>query len=469
MPLILSGNVASAVAGAYEVANSCRWNGADDPSMLKTSVSGNTKTFTVSLWLKRSKLGAFTAYYNQITDNNNYFMMNFQGGDELDIHSLSGGANQIFFRTNAKFRDISAWMNIVCACDTTQATEGNRFKIWVNGTQQTSFSYDTYPDQNADVQINIADEKTRVGAGYDTANNHFNGYIAEVCSIDGTAYSNTDFGEFDEDSPTIWKPKDVSGLTFGNNGFYLDFEDSANLGNDANGGTDLTETNLAATDQTTDTPTNNFATWNPLDNYYSAATFTEGNVVQQGSDTPNTATVSTIGMSAGKWYCEVKPIAVSNAGDVHFIIGVMSTAITANNETPPGYNANDYGYYGYSGQSRNNNSLSSYGDAYALNDIIGIALNLDDNELKFYKNGTVQNSGTAISITAAASTPLGAYFFAAAIWQNSENGTFVLNTGNPSYANTSDAADENGYGAFEYAPPSGFLALCTKNLGSDGG
>ena len=137
-------------------------------------------------------------------------------------------------------------------------------------------------------------------------NNFADLYLSEVVFIDGSSLAPTSFGEFDEDSPTIWKPIDVSGLTFGNNGFYLDFEDSSNLGNDANGGTDFTENNLAATDQTTDTPENNFATLNFLDTYYAQGTLSEGNCKYVGVSGKYDFVMSTIMPTAGKWYCEDK-------------------------------------------------------------------------------------------------------------------------------------------------------------------
>ena len=468
MPLILPGNVASATASTtYEVANSCRWNEPDDPSMLKTSASGNQRTFTVSVWLKRSKLGAFMAFYSQVTDNNNYFMMNFQNSDKLDIHDLSGGAEQSNFRTTAVFRDTSAWYHIVCAVDTTQATEGNRFKIWVNGTQQTVFDNNAYPDQNDDIDVNVSGEKTRVGAGYDTAGYHFDGYLAEVCSIDGTAYTASDFGEFDEDSPTIWKPKDVSGLTFGTNGFYLDFEDSSNLGNDANGGTDLTETNLAAADQATDTPTNNFCTFNTL-HKHTNITFSEGNCkwVSHASSDAYGGGIGTFGLTAGKWWWEVK-IASTVANHNHGVISELCPELYDLTEHASATGAlqiktgvtcwlNDDG-----GEVRVDGTATTadYG-LYSDGDIMGIALDIDNYNISYYKNGSALVSDFNMSTTRGTIFPF--------INTGVSTTTEVNFGGCSAFAISSAANDANGHGVFEYAPPSGFLALCTKNLGEEG-
>ena len=263
----------------------------------------------------------------------------------------------------------------------------------------------------------------------------------------------------------MFKPIDVSGLTFGTNGFYLDFEASGNLGNDANGGTDFTEDDIVAADQSTDTPTNSFCTMNPLDNFYPASTFSEGNNYIVSGSSPYSSNTGTFGLTAGKWYFELKYVARGGSEDlVH--VGIKSTQDTANDQML-GHFANDYGYRAYNGTIRNNNSDIAHGDTFAVNDIIGVAINIDDNELLFYKNGTAQNSGTEQAITAVASTPLGLYLPAISWNDGSTTGTMALNFGGcPAFAISSGNADENGYGNFEYAPPSGFLALCTKNLGS---
>ena len=481
MPLILSGNVASATAGAYEVANSCRFNEPDDPSMLKTSASGNQRTFTVSVWLKRSKISSFMAFYSQVTDNNNYFMMNFQGSDKLDIHDLSGGAEQSNFRTTAVFRDTSAWYHIVCAVDTTQATEGNRFKIWVNGTQQTVFDNNAYPDQNDDIDVNVSGEKTRVGAGYDTAGYHFDGYLAEVCSIDGTAYTASDFGEFDEDSPTIWKPKDVSGLTFGTNGFYLDFEDSSNLGNDANGGTDLTETNLAATDQCQDSPTNNYNTMNPLvfrttsGTKYSP-TFSEGNTyLVSTNDSTYDISGGTFMLSSGKWYFEWKANGVGDTGADFSNCAGIKPADGSFDGTSSYAGTNRV--YGASGKKCDSAStVATYGDTWTTNDIIGCYVDLDNYKIYFAKNGVMQNSADVSAGTGFAFDDLDdhdswiVYTSLADFGVGAQSGSY-FNFGNPAFTISSSNSDANGYGSFEYNPTEdgvNFYAINTKNLAEFG-
>ena len=481
MPLILSGNVASAISGAYEVANSCRFNDGDSAYMHKTpGGAGNRRTFTISVWFKYAPTGTIQAILStgDYSSDEGYLQINLSTSGRLTIddYDTSGESYNLRWTTAqpTRFRDPAAWYNLILAVDTTDATEANRVKVYLNGTSITSlFTQTTTPSQNDDFHVNMA-QIVQIGRSQNN-NNYFDGYLAEFCVVDGSQLAATSFGEFDEDSPTIWKPIDVSGLTFGTNGFYLDFEDSANLGNDKNGGTDLTEVNLAATDQATDTPTNNFATLNPLDNI-AANTFSEGNLVQT-SITENYGWVpSTFGMTSGKWYAECKQTGFSGSSN-YDLIGVASAQLTAADDYL-GNIAGTSSYYGQAGVYHGSGSTTSTYDSYTTNDIIGVAIDLDNNKLYYSKNGTWQNSGDptsgatgtgALALTAVGSTALGAYFFASGEYGTSLVVNNSWNFGSPAFSISSGNADGNGYGNFEYAPPSGYLALCTKNLGSDGG
>ena len=478
MPLILPGNVATAIASTtYSVANSCMFNDGDSAYMHKTpSSDGNRQTFTISVWLKRGTLSSIQNILGSSDDSfGNGLFLQFQADDTLRFGFQD--PNQ-FKVTNRVFRDCSAWYNIVVAVNVNEASNSNRVKIYVNGTQETSFGTDnTMTDVDKDWNNQQAHSVGRSGA-YDSQ--YFDGYLAEVVSIDGSQLAATSFGEFDEDSPTIWKPKDVSGLTFGTNGFYLDFEDSSNLGNDANGGTDLTEVNLAATDQTTDTPNNNFATLNPLDHYYNATTST-GGTLSEG----NTKFViasgnkgfarSTIGVNAGKWYWECKLHAVSKG-----FLGVCNNEILVKDSTPQ---VNAIYLYEATPDFRSGDQILTTGVAsISTNNIMNFALDMDNNAFYIGVNNSWMNSGDPTSgssrtgaiselfTTGRAIISDSGEMFANLLNTSTSGGINTsMNFGNPAYANSSDAADANGYGAFEYAPPSGFLALCTKNLGSVGG
>ena len=479
MPLILPGNVASAIGGGYEVANSCRFNSFDTPQMHKTPGSaGNLDNWTLSVWIKRSNISSAgnnsykTIFGIYAASGANQEGLHIQDDDVMYYQFWQGGSKVGEIKTNRKFRDVGAWYHIVIAYDSTNGTAGDRIKMYVNGVRETSFSTTTDPTSGLNSQMGGTD-KLQIGCINTT--NHFDGYMAEVVYVNGSTLDATSFGEFDEDSPTIWKPKDVSGLTFGTHGFYLDFEDSSNLGNDANGGTDLTEVNLAATDQSSDSPTNNFATLNPLNVPTSnAPVMSEGNLktITMNADPGYFGGTSTIGMSQGKWYAEIKDTDDNGVG----CFGItFNPGEVARNGASFSAQIEDSFVYANTGKiysSATGTSGSSYGNTFTDGDIIGIALDMDNNKLYFSKNGTWQNSGNpesgatgtgAISITANET-----YFFYLTD-VGGTLGTYECNFGSPPYAISSGNADANGYGNFEYAVPSGYLALCTKNLGSDGG
>ena len=480
LPTIATGNVASAIGGAYEVANSCRFNDADTAYMHKTN-SGSAsdgQKFTFSAWFKRgNNIGTSDdptiCGTNVDTSGNNFGYIVRITDDQLEfLRDYIGSSDQAHKKANHKLKDPHAWYHVVVAVDTTQGTAANRNRCYLNGTEITSFATDTNYDQNDTTAFN-RDKLHLIGAkkNEDAVNNHYEGYLAEVCMIDGTQYAASDFGEFDSDSPTIWKPKDVSGLTFGNNGFYLDFEDSANLGNDANGGTDLTEVNLAATDQATDTPTNNFATFNPLIPQAELA-YSEGNCIATDSGTGGNSrtALSTIAPGTGKWYAEFKLI--TDGGD-YPNIGIWASDVAYVVTNNVGLPAHTWSYLNSSsGRVISGNSTvgSTSLGTYAEDDIIGIALDLDNDFLYFHKNGTYINSGdptTGATGTGGYAVTAGRdYFFATT---TNTNGAWGANFGGcPPFTISSGNADADGYGNFEYAVPSGYYALCTKNLAEYG-
>jgi len=341
--------------------------------------------------------------------------------------------------------------------------------------QQTSFSTETYPDQNADLRFFTSSETEKISSTVYETGGFFGGYMCEVVKVDGQALAPTSFGEFDEDSPTIWKPIDVAGLTFGTNGYYLDFEDSSNLGNNVSGGSDFTANNLQSLDQCTDTCTNNFCTWNPLIVRLGRTqpTFSEGNLKCQHNDTGgNTPSWGTFLLNSGKWYWEVK---ITSAGIIY--CGVWQ----------PGYNNGDVDdalngivVYRTDGnkQAETAATAASYGDSFTTGDIIGVAVDVDTGTIWFSKNGTWQNSAT-ISEIGAGTTTNSAYTgksFATngilpsiSAYQSSGNAIVEANFGGgTSFTVSSGNADANGFGNFEYPVPSGYFSLCTKNLAEFG-
>ena len=469
MPLILPGNVGSATAAtSFNVANSLRFNSGSSDHLNRTTSSGNRLKWTWSAWIKKTKNGADEDLFSGYDDSSNYTQIQIGDTGRFNYINKTGGSQNGKIETNRVFRDNSAWYHFVIVWDSGNATAGNRMRIYVNGVEETSFATDTQPSENQVSHVNQASKANYIGSLQGTAT-FFNGYMAEVVLVDGLALTPTSFGEFDEDSPTIWKPKNVSGLTFGTNGFYLDFEDSSALGNDAAGSNNFTVNNLAATDQSLDTCTNNFCTMNSLDNFYAGNTFSEGNLKIVGKSDQNAYNTSTFGISNGKWYYEQKITSTSSNGES---IGITDHTATATDDYL-GDGAYEYGYYSSNGKVYNNGGNTAYGATFDTGDIMGIYIDLDNNKLYFAKNGTVQNSNTGISITAPASTPNGFYFVS--VSDNGNTGTYELNFGSPTFAISSGNTDDNGYGNFEYSPnitgdsvAKKFYALNTKNLAEFG-
>ena len=465
MSIIIPAN--SAVGGGFDVDNSLRFY--SDTYLTNTFGSAPTLATknTFSIWFKRSTLGT---QQQLMSANNNAAGFVINSNDTIAFYNNSGPTSGQLLGPRL-YRDTSAWMHFVFAFDSTQGTAANRFKVYINGVEETSFNNTAYPGLNVASELGVNGTLMEIG----TRSNHdriFEGYMAETAFVDGQALDATSFGEFDEDSG-IWKPIDVSGLTFGTNGFYLDFEDSSALGNDAAGSNNFTVNNLTAIDQSTDTCTNNFATMNPLDNYWQGSAFSEGSLTVTTTNASQSYNTSSIMVSSGKWYVECKPVSGGSEPE----IGIFSklTGANAGNNSQLSYNANGYAYRASDPGSvwYNGSAVSTSFSQYANGDIVGIALDLDNNKLYFSKNGTFGNSGNptsgstgtgAISIVAPTSTTLGAYGFAANESFNDQNKVFSWNFGSPPYAISSGNTDGNGYGNFEYAVPSGYLSLCTANL-----
>ena len=459
---------ANSVVDTGFATNSCRFDGSTSYMHKTPGSAGNTKLWTWSAWIKKSLPdGADLGIFGQYIDANNFFRIRYRSDQRLQVDNYTSGSAtfSVILGSNNEHRDISAWYHLVVAYDSAQGTDSNRVKIYVNGVLQTVFQAATYPNQNVVTTLPV--DGTRIELGRTTDNQFFNGYMAEVVLIDGTALAPTSFGESDSDSG-IWVPIDVSGLTFGTNGFYLDFKNSANLGNDANGGTDLTEVGLAATDQSTDTCTNNFATLNPLDNFYLGGTFSEGNLkLSIDNSAVEAFTTSTIGVSSGKWYMENKIITTSSG---RLYSGVVYGTAQATDDWPGG-GSDQWFYRSEDGKVYNGGSEEYTGATLADDDIVGIALDLDNHKLYFSKNGAFQNSGDPTSGatgTGAIALDTGQTYFFAVGDSGSTAVVSSANFGSPAYAISSGNADANDHGNFEYAVPSGYFALNTKNLAEYG-
>jgi hypothetical protein len=438
-----------------------------------SSTPTNALKWTFSAWVKISGIANDTFLLDFNTDTNNRSQIGFSNDSSeprfMVYEKVSGSTSQQI-KTSRLFRDPSAWYHIVVSCDRTLATSSDRTKIYVNGVQETSFTSATYPTQNVTGIINTA-VSTLIGK-YSQSTLYFDGCLAHYHFIDGTAYDASDFGGTDA-TTGIWKPKTAPSVTYGTNGFFLKFESSGTMGLDSSPNTNNFTVNGTLT-QTVDTPSNVFATLNALDTYYANGTLSNGNLKYTGSAVNYDFIPSTIQASSGKYYAEVK---IEATPSNNAIVGITGKSMT-DTQNYLGKNNYEYGYIG-SGSKVNNASFTSYGDSFTAGDIIGIAMDLDNNYLYFSKNGTFQNSGDptsgatgtgAISITDPASTTNGFYAFAVCSFDSGGADILSINFGNGYFGTTAvSSAGSNGNGAiFEFDCPSGYYALNTKNINTYG-
>jgi len=436
------------------------------------SSATNQKTFTFSSWCKLSATGE-----NYLISSNNggsgaEFKISFNANGTFNVNKWNGSSNELNLTTNALYRDFSAWYHVVVAVDTTNATADDRIKIYINGTQETSFSSRTNPSLNLDTGLNNTVSHA-IGRSESNASRYYNGYMAEVCFIDGQALTPTSFGEFDEDSG-IWKPKNVSGLTFGTNGFYLDFQNSGSLGADVSGnGNNFTVNNLTSDDQVIDTPTNNYSTLNSL-NSWGSTVLSEGNTKITNTTTTFDHTSATIEMNSGKWYFEFYVVSHSSgySAIAYFLAG---TGDFKNEQTS--WVTNGDGSFGIGGNSRKitdgNSAVATFSDLNA-GDIVQIAYDSDTGKAWFGINNTWIDSGNP-------STGANPYFSTTKLQNNdvvlklvaySSLNVSIANFGQDSSfaGNTTkqNNQDSNSQGDFYYSPPTDFLALNTTNLSEYG-
>jgi len=445
-PLLL----ASAAAGGYTIERSVRFNSSDSAYLERTpSTAGNRKTWTWAGWVKRSKLGDTQSLFCAGTYLN-VTSIRFDVSDKLTVQNLVSNSAITQLDTTQVFRDVGAWYHIAVAVDTTQATAASRFRVYLNGSEITTFSTATYQSQNTDTFVNSTDAHQIGSLNWTSVIQYFNGYAADYFLIDGQALDPTSFGKFDDNG--IWQPIAYSG-SYGTNGFHLPFSDNstaAALGTDTSGnGNTWTVNNIsvasgAGNDSVVDVPTNgtetdtgvggevrgNYATFNPLS---TAQTLSNGNL--EVTPAAQYSALSTIAFPlSGKWYCEF----VLTAGTGGAIVGITPATTGASINIPD--LANSYGYINANGNKRIASVDSAYGSTYTLNDVIGISYDADSNSLVFYKNGASQG---AISVSAVSYVT---YVYAGA---GSSGIKWIANFGQRPFA---------------YTAPSGFKALCTANL-----
>jgi hypothetical protein len=442
-------------------------------SYLSRSVSsaGNRKTFTLSAWVKRGIIssGEHNIFGNSDSGYNNGFAVKFNSSDQLRV--IMQDSSNYEKKPNRVFRDLSAWYHLVIQVDTTQSTATDRVKIWVNGVQETSFATDTMPSQNYDTHWNNTTQTTTVGRSGNYNGDYYDGYITHASNVDGSVVAPTVFGQTDSTSG-IWKFKSPSGVTWGTNGFHLKMENSGNMGLDSSGQTNNFSTN-GNLKQALDTPSDSYTTLNGAFNLSdNVLSYGNNKVVNANSNWKYVP--ATLGVESGKWYAEYKV----NKSSGYIMNGVvdMQYAVSQdqNSYTHSGAGTGSVSIYSDSGEKYIQGSNTSYAGTYTDNDIIGVALDMDNSKVYFSKNGAWANgsggwgSSTFDAAVGAITLPTtGTYTFAVSQRSGAYN---EVNFGNGLFGITAiSSAGSNGNGSlFEYDVPSGYYALNTKNLNTYG-
>ena len=474
---LLAGAGAQSSDSTHTINQSIRFNDDDSPSLDKTySGAGSRTTFTFSCWFKIGNIGVTFPFFNGGT-----------GASDTGWTGVSYNSSKIYvqgYNTNWKItsrvlRDPSAWYHLVFVWDTTNTVSSERIRIYINGQRETDFSTNNNPSASANAGIgqaqkhSIGYQSRAVGSGYADA------YMAELVYIDGTAYGPENFGETNDSG--IWIPKDVSGLTFGTNGFHIDGRDASDLGDDESGqGNDYTASGLAAHDQVSDSPTNNFPTFNPI--YADASginsiTLANGNLQGTGTSGQFDHKTATFNLpQSGKWYFEYY------LGGLYTGFGICIV----------GQEASITGGYGFGALSTSQgfgfqNSIIYNGNSVTTNfgtgnlsagTILNCAFDVDNNKVFLGLNGTYYaadagsdgNPSTGANPTVTTSFSLSTNDIILGFYLSSSSGSAYLNFGQEgTFAGNKTAggnSDASGIGNFFNTVPTSYLALCSKNVGS---
>ena len=444
----------------YEIDQSVRMNGG--PYFSK-SPSGNSRKFTIAFWLKRSRLQTHT------------MLMSAAGGNHpggADIHQFGLDSDNRLFafayensnsqkynvKTKRRLNDVSNWYHIVYNYDSTQSTSSNRIRFYINGELMTDLQESSYPGQN---QTNYINNGYPAIIGHESRRYRYplHGYFSEFIFLDGQYLDASNFGEY-HTLTNQWVPKEYGG-SYSGTSFYLNFANGGDLGNDVSGlNNDWSTSSLGSQDKVTDTCTNNFCIMAHTDK-------NSGITVREGGLDPYTnpgfdQIRGTMSMESGKWYWEAYADNLSDS-----FIGVIGVESKMHPNDRGGETPNDAVIRQNNGDVRRNGSTYSYGGgSYSNGNVLGFALDMDNKKFYFAVNGTYQNSGNPAngtgtvvsSFTTAVCPGVSLYDGRSCTYNFGQEGTF---NGQVSAGNNSD---ENGIGNFKYAPPSGFLALCSKNL-----
>jgi hypothetical protein len=443
----------------------------------------NNRKWTISYWAKYNLTNNdwYPTFGSDYDTGESYFGIGSggQGRNEIGFIEYHGAVNYGQGYTASSLRDSSAWYHIVFAYDSTQSTASDRGKTYINGVQQTN-TYSTNIPQNHESRFNFNNSVISIGRRSHGSGQYMDGLLSHFHFIDGTAYDASTFGETDS-TTGIWKPKTAPSVTYGNNGFFLKFENSSSMGTDSSGNSNNLTVGGGTMTQTIDTPSNVFATLNPLDTGLPGNTINlanGNNTTMNKSGWGDYGLRSTLGMSKGKYYWECK---LNYSGNGSNTLGIlkMDKRLVINLMANPA-TADVFGIQRYSDSTTNiyNDGTfisqnSTMWGGITSSDVIGFALDMDNGKLFLSKNGAFKdssgNTGDPVNGTNPTFTGIDSneyYAFYSEMRMNIDNGTQV-NFGNGYFGTTAVSSAQNpddGIGIFEYDVPAGYRALCTKSI-----
>ena len=440
---------------------------------------------TFSAWVKRAAMDTsgggdnYPLFYSSSTAGEEVILYFHSTSGQLSCFCENGAGTNFYLQTSADYRDPAAWYHIVMTLDNSQS-QADRVKLYVNGTQP-ALGTDTQWSNTSTLAALESGATMAVGGGNvsgGAVNKYYKGEMSHVHFTDGYAYAASTFGETDLTSG-IWKIKTAPSVTYGNNGFFLKMEDRTNLDLDSGTNT-LTMTTGGTLTPTYDNPSNNFATLNPLA-VSSYTTLENGNTVAKGNNAGDNGNISAnLCANAGKWYAECKfrtLVSGYPSAGVYQIKNANFGKCENGGNSMPGYYADECGFASNGNLTVNNSSTGSWGSTPSAGDIIQVAIDNDNGAVYIGINNTWQNSGVPTSggtkTGAAVTWTPGTTFTGTTVGSANYNNSYAdWNFGNGYFATTavtSAEADGAGIGAFEYAPPTGYYALCTKNIKAYGG
>jgi hypothetical protein len=398
---------AASVPGvAYTIDNSCLFN-IDDTAYLARDVATTlSNKFTYSFWVKRLTFGTYqyiVTWRDGTGAGSPYGMIQFNNDDTIspfEYDTASSSNYAVYTVTDATFRDPSIWYHIVVNFDYTRATS-DRVRVYVNGTLQTFGTNENSASAGTPQSQATGSDGNFLGVAklYNASTQRGDFYMAEVHLVSDAALAASAFGKTNTDGD--WVPIEYTG-SYGDEGHFLDFESSGDLGNDVSGNNnDFTSSGLAAADQVTDTPTSNKSVLNPRTDtgvgHLSAATISDGGlVITMTASSLSTRAPATLKVSSGKWYWEAKYTGnASGQGYGHIGIWDSGTALPTYTVGGGVAGANEW-IFGDGGLKNHDNTSSDTGlGNWAVNNIIQVCIDLDADKIWFGFQNTFQGDPAA--------------------------------------------------------------------------